>query len=67
MADVIEVTIKQASERLEKTPKTVLNMIKDGRLIARLVDAPVAYYLITLESLERYEAQVKAKRDQSSN
>jgi hypothetical protein len=65
MTDAIEVTIKQASERLHRTPKTVLNMIKDGRLSARLVDAPVAYYLITLESIERIETQVKAKRDRS--
>lgn len=67
MTDVIEVTIKQVSERLNRTPKTVLNMIKDGRLTARLVDAPVAYYLVTLESVERFEAQINAKRDQSEN
>lgn len=67
MTDQTELTVKQVCERIGKTPKTIHNMIADGRLSARLVDAPVAYYLVTLESVERFEAQVNAKRDQSEN
>lgn len=65
MTDNAEITVKQASERLQRTPKTIRNMIADGRLSARLIDAPLPYFLVSIESLERYESQVKAKRDQS--
>ena len=68
MTDKTEITVTQASERLGKTPKTIRNMIADGRLSARLIsDAPLPYYLVSVESITKYEAQVNAKRDQSEN
>ena len=50
-----EITVKQASIRLGKVIKTVHNMIKDGRLQARLIDAPKPYYLVSIASIEAYE------------
>lgn len=68
MSDTTELTITQASKRLGRTRKTVWNMITDGRLVARLQDAPQPYYLITVESIESIEAQQQKKeRNQSGN
>jgi hypothetical protein len=43
-------------------------MTSAGRLVARWVPAPVPYYLITVASIEAYEAmQQEKERDQSGN
>ena len=61
-----ELTVKQTSERIGKTVKTVRNMIVAGRLVARLVPAPAPYNLNTVASVESYEASQKQKaRDHS--
>ena len=60
-----ELTVTQTMLRIGKSQKTIWNMIHDGRLTARLVPAPVPYYLVSLESIEAYEQQQK-ERDQAA-
>ena len=67
MTETTELTVTQTMIRLGKANRTIHNMIEDGRLQARYVPAPVPYYLITVESIEAYEAQQKQKeRDQAA-
>jgi len=61
-----ELTVKQTSERIGRTVKTVRNMIDDGRLKARFINAPVPYYMVSVASIESYESQQK-ERNQSGN
>jgi len=54
--------------RLGKANRTIHNMIADGRLTGRVAPGPIKYFLITVESIEAYEAQQQQKeRDQSAN
>ena len=62
-----ELTVTQVSERFGRTSKAIRNMITAGKLSARLVDAPVKYYLITVESIEAYEALKASKKQKERN
>lgn len=64
MTETTELTVTQTMIRLGKGNRTIHDMIADGRLTARMVPAPVPYYLITVESIEAYE-QKKNERDHS--
>lgn len=62
-----ELTVTQTMIRLGRGNRTIHDMIADGRLKARLVPAPVPYYLITILSIESFEAsQQEKERDHSS-
>ena len=68
MAEQAELTVRQAMQRLGKSNRTIHYMITDGRLIARRADGPLPYYLITVASIEAYEASQKQKgRGQPGN
>lgn len=61
MTNQPELTVTETMIRLKKSNKTIHNMIADGRLNARLAPGPLKYYLITVESIEAYEAQQKER------
>jgi hypothetical protein len=62
-----ELTVAQVAKRFSRTSKAIRNMITAGKLQARLVDAPAPYYLITIESVEAYEASQKQKERNRSD
>lgn len=68
MTDTSELTVTQTMHRLGKANRTIHNMIADGRLTGRVAPGPIKYFLITVESIEAYEAQQQKKeRNQSGN
>lgn len=54
-------TVAQVAEELGCTKSYIQKLIKQDRLIAKMQDAPVRYYLIDPRSLEKFKNTPKNK------
>ena len=54
-------TVSEVAEYLGYTKSYIQRLIRQGRLKAKLQDAPVKYYLINSESVESYKLTPKNK------
>lgn len=56
------VSALEAANYLNVTKPQVFRLINENKIIARLItDAPIQYYLIELDSLEKYKKSPKNK------
>lgn len=59
----MEITVKQAAEQLQLTTRHVLNLIHEGKLIARpKTDSWRSHWLIEQSSVDEYIAKLKNLR-----
>ena len=61
MGEKYSLTVTNAAEDLVCTRSYILRLIKQKRLDAKLQDAPVKYYLIDPDSIEKFRSTPKNK------
>ena len=61
MVAEFKMTVSEVAEYLGYTKSYIQRLIRQGRLKAKLQDAPVKYYLINSESVESFKLAPKNK------